>query len=135
MDKIKLMHHLPGEPLYMLFDCTKTPGMPFVRSVNSDPPLDPNPSDSSAAQRADQLSRASQSGGRMELIVVPVADSLRTERCMMLIRTRTPVLHDELMRIVDKIPPDADLSGLPRLLFAREQSGENVVQWSTRYDV
>ncbi|KAJ7616234.1 hypothetical protein DFH06DRAFT_111720 [Mycena polygramma] len=143
MDKIRLMHQLPGEPFYMLFDYTKTPGMPFVRSVKSDPPPDPNPSDSSAAQWADQLSRASRSGGRMELAVVLVADGLRTERCMMPIRTRTSVLYDGLMRIVDEIPPDADLSGLDSiiltqvndLLFAREQSGEDVVQWSILYDV
>ncbi|KAJ7321124.1 hypothetical protein DFH08DRAFT_1086034 [Mycena albidolilacea] len=111
--KIACMHEHRGGQSYLLLGYTAGPGSVAMCSVDEHPPPDPHPSDPSATQWADQVARPARSGGRMDLVVVLVADATgRRRRRMTPIRGRTSALHGGLRRIVAELPPDADSSNL-----------------------
>lgn len=102
-ERITFMHQHPGQQFYLLFDYTHGFERPQVRSVAAPP--DPTPSEGSAAQWADHVARAARSGGRMDLLVVLVADGSHIRRRMAPVRTPTSALHNGLTQIAVKIPP------------------------------
>ncbi|KAF7342252.1 MYND-type domain-containing protein [Mycena venus] len=131
MHKIAFMYQNPGEQFYLLFDYTQGFDGPQVLPIGSPP--DPNPSEASAAQWADQVARAARSGGRLDLVVVLVADGERVSRRMVPVRSPTSALHDGLSQIAARIPPGADLAVLTpqvredvtSLLRERKERGEH----------
>jgi type IV secretory pathway TrbF-like protein len=115
VDKIIFLHHFPAGQFYLLFDYTQGFDRPQVRSV--DAPPDPNPSQASARQWADQVARAARSRGRLDLVVVLVADGARISRCMVPVRSPTSALHDGVRQIAARIPPGADLEALKSQIY------------------
>ncbi|KAF8192676.1 hypothetical protein K438DRAFT_854572 [Mycena galopus ATCC 62051] len=139
LKKIGVMLAHPGDQSYLMVDFTKAPEIAAVCSARDMPPPDPNPSDGSAAQWADQVARAARSGGRMELIVVLVADGTgHTRRRLAPIRSRTSVLYDGLRRIAANIPAGADPYNLgpdveqqvQSLVDDRRKSGDDQIEWT-----
>ncbi|KAF8140797.1 hypothetical protein K438DRAFT_698578 [Mycena galopus ATCC 62051] len=135
VDKIAFMHQNPGKQSYLLFNYTGEFEGPQVHSVDSPP--DPNPSEESAAQWADQVARAARSGGRLNLVVVLVADGKHVSRRMVPVRSPTSEFHHGLSQIAARIPPGADFAVLrPRiqedalsLLRERKKRGEHRPVW------
>lgn len=136
--KIACMHEHRGGQSYLLLDYTAGPESVAMCSVDEHPPPDPHPSDASATQWADQVAHAARIGGRMDLVVVLVADATgRKRRHMTPIRSWTSALHDGLRRIVAELPPDADSSNLrpeierqvESLIEDRGDSGDDRIEW------
>ncbi|KAJ7692542.1 hypothetical protein B0H17DRAFT_1133021 [Mycena rosella] len=135
VDKIGFIRQNPGEQFYLLFDYTRGFERPQVRPVGSPP--DPNPSEGSATQWADQIARAARSGGRLNLVVVLVADGEHISRRMVPVRSPTSALHDGLSQIAGRITSGADLAAFtPRimedvssLLRERKERGDHRPVW------
>ncbi|KAJ7496225.1 hypothetical protein B0H11DRAFT_2000202 [Mycena galericulata] len=140
MDRIFFLHHYPAGQFYLLFDYTQGFDWPQVRSV--DDPSDPNPSQASASQWADQVARAARSRGRLDLVVTLVADGARVSRCFVPIRSPTSALDDGLREIAAVIPPGADLEALmphiyedvSALLRERKERGDHRPVWQRRVE-
>ncbi|KAJ6496907.1 hypothetical protein DFH09DRAFT_1204723 [Mycena vulgaris] len=133
VDKIAFMHQNPGEQFYLLFDYTREFERPQVRPVGSPP--DPNPSEGSAAQWADQVARAARSGGRLNLVVVLMADGEHISRRMVPVRSPTSAFHDGLSQIAARTTSDLAaltpqiMEDVSSLLRERKERGDHRHVW------
>lgn len=56
----------------------------------------------------EHVARAARSGGRMELHLMVVIEGNRMRRMMFPQRSDTSAFHDELIRILNEVPPDSE---------------------------
>ncbi|KAJ6507527.1 hypothetical protein DFH09DRAFT_1438006 [Mycena vulgaris] len=97
--QIKFMIEFPGQTFYIRYDYTDCDGSPPYRFVGCLPPETPD-GNAMQAHWAEHLSRAVNSGGRMELQVMRVAEGGSTRQRIFPLRWASSAFHDGAMELV-----------------------------------
>ncbi|KAJ7088286.1 hypothetical protein C8R44DRAFT_991137 [Mycena epipterygia] len=134
------IHHNPGEPFYTLVDYNRGDPTVAVRAVRDYAP--PSGAVESDAVWADQVSRAARSGGRMDLLIMAVAEGTRTRYRMESVRASTSTYHEGRKQIATEIPPGAHGPELEQalrdkaaqLFAARRGNGDQFTAWTSFSD-